>query len=173
MRASLALASFLFLAGMTYPAFAASNIITLEACPLDTLTFVDPWAGGTFAVDKVGRHYSYLCGDEVSAVKKDGQACRGPYGELVLRGKLRKSGEEPEETVFAVWNTIVGSPCCWWDIFDKEKDAIGASFAWFSAGEVPTLGSMPFLSIEPNHLSNDRAEKIFGNPKTALKCFVR
>lgn len=155
---------------------ARSMDITLEVCPLDTLTFVDPWSGGEFRVEKAGRNYRYLCPDGMKATPGNRQDCSGPFGALVLQGQLTRYRDEQSKTAFAVWNTIKGAPCCWWNVFTGRGDVEAlkdANFKWYGPGDVPRLRDMPFLAIETDAQSNERAGEIFGNSKTALRCVLR
>ena len=47
---------------MTFPnLLAQAQTIDIRDCPLDTVVFVDPWAGGSFQVKRVGTKYNWLC----------------------------------------------------------------------------------------------------------------
>src|SRR3712207_2422839 len=99
----------------------AGPVINVRECPLNTITFIDPWADGEFHVTRVGTDYQYLCVSGWTARPPEGEQCQGPYGDLVFEGTLRKyEGSEPE-TVYAVWHRIKGVPCCGWSVLDREK----------------------------------------------------
>ncbi len=42
-------------------AASAGEMLDMRKCPLDTVVFLDPWAGETFAVKRVGTNYVYRC----------------------------------------------------------------------------------------------------------------
>ena len=63
---------------------AGAGVIDIRDCPLDTLVFVDPWAGGSFTVKRVGTNYSWLCQE---GFQPPDAMCQGPYGDLVLEGE--------------------------------------------------------------------------------------
>lgn len=159
-------------------AYAKRAKVTLEGCSLDSVTFVEPWAGGEFRVRRVGSNHHYLCGDAFEIVSlKGGQDCYGPVGQLVLEGRLKQRSGGNAVTVFAVWNIIKGAPCCWWDGF-REPNEVSAlrepHFRWLTGNKVPKLKDLSFASIEAHDTySNKVAQIMFDNSFIAMKCTFR
>ncbi|MEO6394919.1 MAG: hypothetical protein ABIO40_03315 [Devosia sp.] len=121
----------------------------LRECPLDRLTFIDPWAGGSFKVERVGGDYSYLCG--VSGLVDeavDGERCK-QLGSTVLDGTLQEHAAHPATTfhIWVIWEVVDGSPCCNWSVAWPEP-ARQVSHEWLTGRDVPLLGDMPFATIE-------------------------
>lgn len=147
---------------MASMADAAGQRIDLRDCPLDTVVFVDPWAGGTFKVKRVGTDYSYLCEDET---KPPDDTCRGPYGDLVLEGEYSDSEDAPGQTLYARYNVIPAVPCCDWNVHKPEEMQFGVGFKWLAGKDVPLLKQQPWLSIDSVNFGSD-----FGNPLYAVSC---
>lgn len=141
---------------------ASAATIDIRSCPLDTVVFVDPWAGGEFAVKRVGTDYLWQCPDGVEPPDVN---CMGPYGDLVLEGEYRKySGSQPE-TMSAIWSVIKGVPCCGWSVVKGTATPNGhGNFRWLTPAETPKLREMQWLSIEPENTLG------FGNPIFAAAC---
>lgn len=155
---------------------AQGRIFDMRQCPLDTITFVDPWAGGDFAVTEVGTNYSYLCRSGWQPHAPAGEECSGPYGELILKGTLRQYAGSESQTAFAVWNVIKGAPCCWWEAFPADAEqslSSGENFEWLEKGNMPTLGEFGFASIDGDSTSNEAFSSLFGNPMMAMLCELR
>jgi hypothetical protein len=155
-------------------ALSQGRTIDLRGCPLDTVTFIDPWAGGEFRVEAVGTNYVYLCGPELREEPSAREDCIGPYGELVLKGSLTKYEGEAPRPLFAVWTVSKSLPCCGWYVSGRDEARFLASltnFRWLAEDEVPKLGELPFASIDSQSpVSNDDFAAIFGNPKMAMMC---
>ncbi len=155
------------------------EILDIRKCPLDTTIFIDPWAGGSFTVQRVGTNYHYLCGQprKVSSIPAPGEECLGPYGNLVLLGSLSDSHGEEAKSVVAIYETIKGAPCCGWLVHKRESPAVEQLFKkvkWLEPNDVPKLGKLPFGSIKRHEYAPDESfTNIFGNPKIAMKCFLR
>lgn len=138
----------------------ASTVIDIRDCRLDTVVFVDPWADGEFAVNRVGTDYTWQCPDGVTPPDVN---CMGPYGDLVLEGMYRQYQSSEPELMSAVWTVIKGVPCCGWSV--QSGEVIGReSFKWLSASDVPTLRHMRWLSIESGE------QLAFDNPVYAASC---
>jgi len=144
---------------------AAETMIDIRDCPLDTTVFVDPWAGKTFQVKRVGTDYTYLCADET---KPPDDSCRGPFGELVLEGELSEYEGQPSETMYATWTVIAGVPCCDWYVHKPEEMKFGGGFQWLEPKDVPLLRGQGWLSIDAVNYGSD-----FGNPLYAASCTLR
>lgn len=154
------LAAFLAILATSSPA--ASVPIDIRDCPLDTLVFVDPSAGGSFAVQKVGTDYTWLCEDGFSPPDP---LCSGPFGFLVLEGQHRSTPEAPPELKTAIYSVIRAAPCCDWGVEDGRSAVTGnEGFTWLAAGEAPFLRDMSFMSIESEHATD------FGSPYYASMC---
>jgi hypothetical protein len=140
--------------------------IDIRECPLDTLVFIDPWAGGKFVVSRVGTDHEYLCAE---GAEWPHDSCRGPFGDLVLEGELFGDEEGAVgEKMYATYSVIAGSPCCDWYVNPPAEMKFSGTFAWLEPSDVPLLGSQPFLSIESVNFGSD-----FGNPLYAASCTLR
>lgn len=146
-------------------AYAGGEAIDLRDCPLDTTVFVDPWAGQTFRVKRVGTDYSYMCPD---GLEPPDEMCRGPFGDLVLEGERSDSEDSPGETMYAVYTIIAGVPCCDWYVHKPDEMKFGSGFKWLEAKDVPLLRDQPWLSIDAVNYGSD-----FGNPLFAVSCTLR
>ena len=150
---------------------ATDKILDLRRCPLDTITFIDPWTGTTFEVKRVGANYHYNCpnGFQQSRVSDE---CKGPFGDLIFQGEFGEDGSK--KTMFAIYTTIQGSPCCGWSSSEGKEDTVISgrkNFKWLSRKDVPRLGDVPFASIESEPPAPDsEAEWVLGNPLIAMKC---
>jgi hypothetical protein len=143
-----------------------SEVIDIRECPLDTLTFVDPWAGGTFAVRQVGTAYKYICDGGIVDEPREEETCSGPYGDLVLYGDLVEGSGSEAEPILAIWYVLKALPCCGWAIKRANPETM-EGIKWLLPDEVPLLGEQGWLSIHP-----DDTDRILGNPKFAAKCTV-
>lgn len=144
---------------------AHAQTIDIRDCPLDTVVFVDPWAGGSFVVQKVGTDYSWLCED---GFEPPDAMCSGPFGYLVLEGQYRRDERAEPEQMTAVYTVIKGVPCCDWNVEPGRSSVTGnEDFKWLGASEAPLLREMPFLSIETQYGTD------FGNPYYAASCTTR
>tara|TARA_R110002167_G_scaffold82073_10_gene224187 strand:- start:317 stop:895 length:579 start_codon:yes stop_codon:yes gene_type:complete len=158
----------LILATFSWSSAALERTIDIRDCPLDTTTFVDPWSKGTFSVSRVGTRYEYNCNGVSTKEEIRGEICHGPFGDLILVGELKKYGDSGTETAAAVWSVIWGSPCCHWH--NEQISAISfEGVTWLSRDETPTIGELPFASIESSE--DDTIE--FGNEKLAATCKLR
>ena len=145
------------------PGHAAS--VDLRDCPLDTVLFLDPWAGGSFAVKRVGTDYFWNCPEGASMPDP---SCEGPYGDLVLEGSYRENRYSAERPMTAVWSVIKAVPCCGWSLTDGSyRFTQRPDFKWLSDGDVPTLGTMNWLTIDVDSF------KTIGNPLHAVACTLR
>jgi hypothetical protein len=144
---------------------AADGTIDLRDCPLDTVVFIDPWAGQIFKVKRVGTDYSYICED---GFKPPSEMCRGPFGDLVLEGERSYSEDSPGETMYATWSVIAGVPCCDWYVHKPEEMKFVGGFKWLEPKDVPLLREQPWLSIDSVNFGSD-----FGNPLFAVSCTMR
>jgi hypothetical protein len=154
-----------------------ARTVDIRECPLDTITFVDPWAGGTFEVRKVGADYHYACSSGIKLSPSATEDCKGPLGDLIVEGEYRPYGDDTErQTVFAIYTTINGSPCCGWSsVSGTEASVLSGrkNFKWFSAKNMPTLGHERFASIDPGESAPlADAKHVISNPLIALKCSV-
>lgn len=165
------------LALLSATAASAGDVFDMRKCPLDTRVFPDPWSGGTFTVKRVGSNQAYLCDGEFKKRPVDGQYCAGPYGQLALVGDLTKSDGEKIEPVVAIWEVAKAAPCCGWRVIEDGSDdakRIFATLEWLTPDNMPTLGEMPFASIErPEYISVGDFSSAFGNPKMAMICTLR
>jgi hypothetical protein len=138
---------------------ASAGIIDMRDCRLDTVTFIDPVAGGAFTVRRVGRNSS--------CTRK--AVCDGRLGDLVLAGRLSEPGEAPL-IVYAIWHTEPAAPCCGWRVLaEKEgrKLAARAGFHWLD--RAPRLGETGFASIYFDE-AHQEGRDIFSAPKVAMRC---
>jgi hypothetical protein len=144
---------------------AHAQTIDLRDCPLDTVVFTDPWAGGSFTVKRVGTNYNWLCAD---GFQPPDEMCQGPYGDLVLDGEYRSDANAAPEQKMAIYTIIKGVPCCDWSVESGNSPVIkNEDFKWLEAAKTPLLREMPFLSIESEHAED------FGNPYFAAACTLR
>ena len=154
------------------------RIIDMRECPLDTITFVDPWANGTFVVTRVGADYYYNCSSGIKLSPSDTDDCKGPLGDLILEGEYRSGDDSERQTVFAIYTTIDGSPCCRWSAVSGTEAGVVSgriNFKWFSAKNMPALRHERFASIDLEPASEADAEdtkQVFFNPLIALKCRI-
>jgi hypothetical protein len=144
---------------------AADGTIDLRDCPLDTTVFVDPWAGQTFKVKRVGTDYTYMCEE---GFKPPDAMCRGPFGDLVLEGERSYSEDSPGETMYATYSIIAGVPCCDWYVHTPAEMKFGGDFKWLNPKDVPLLREQAWLSIDAVNFGSD-----FGNPLFAVSCTLR
>lgn len=143
---------------------AQAKTIDIRDCSLEGLTFVDPWAGGSFTVRKVGTAYAYNCPEGVVVPNDE---CRGPYGDLVLEGDYRENSNDGPVTKSAIWSVIPAVPCCGWNVLQGAYLPSEKGFAWLTGSAVPKLADMSFLSIE------SESGEDFGNPLMAASCEIR
>jgi hypothetical protein len=135
----------------------------IRDCPLDKVTFVDPWTGSTFAVKQVGANQEWLCPDRENPPSA---LCSGPFGDLVLEGEYRHTTLSDPVMMSAVWTVVKAVPCCGWSVEEGRSKASGAErFRWMAGADVPTLRDMKFLSIEAGDFGDG-----FGNPLFAAAC---
>lgn len=147
--------------------------LDMRACPLDRLTFIDPWGGGSFKVHRVAGDYVYRCGDEYLDEPVEGMAC-AQYGRTALEGDLVANRLHTEfYRVLAVWYVEAANPCCGW-LLEWPTAPEAANYVWLEGDDVPLLGDMPFASIDPPYSSNLTFENgqvlEFGGEKIALVC---
>jgi hypothetical protein len=96
--------------------------VDINDCPLDAVTMVADWNGGTFRVDRVGTSAVYQCQDGVMSLRQmaklsqSGQTpfCRGPFGTFVLEGVLHDRIRDKLGHQHFVYERADGSPCCIW-----------------------------------------------------------
>ena len=158
-------AAIFFAATMLAEQSAGAQTIDIRDCPLDTIVFADPWAGGSFAVQRVGTNYRWLCEE---GFEPPDEMCQGPYGDLVLEGEHRSDGNGAPEQKTAIYTIIKGSPCCDWSVESGSSQVVKSeNFKWVEAGKAPLLREMPFLSIESEYGED------FGNPYFAASCTLR
>jgi hypothetical protein len=138
--------------------------VDLRKCPLDTVVFVDPWAGGTFTVSRVGTDREYVCEDGATPPS---DLCRGPVGDLVLEGVLGGDVEGAGESRYAMYTVVLGAPCCDWNITIPAETVFSPNLKWLAPEEVPLLGEQAFLSIDSEYGED------FGNPFMAAACTLR
>ena len=118
LAAGLMLAVFL-LTSISLSYYFSQARIDLEKCPLDELTFRDPWLGKEMRILRSAGSYYYLCGGEVQDgpnVKAfvERANCRGPYGSTVLHALV------DENDLYFVYSIISGSPCCGWGLHKSQ-----------------------------------------------------
>jgi hypothetical protein len=142
---------------------AISETIDIRNCPLDTTVFIDPWAGGSFSIKRVGEHWIYLCASGITENPPDAENCSGPFGKFVLVGDLKRSEGASAEEIIAVYHIDDAAPCCGWNVYQDGSQAF-ENVVWLDPEEIPLLGDLPFAVIEPEKSA------IFGNPKIAMVC---
>lgn len=138
----------------------SSQPLMMNDCPVDKLTFASGWGkateeGDRLRVARVGQNLWMLCpdGDQpwTPALARD-TACRGPYGDTVLDGAIRLSGEEAPVTDMVIsYHMEPGAPCCYWAIHtpDTIREVYDdPNFRWLKPGEAPRLYEMPFNEID-------------------------
>lgn len=121
---------------------AMAGTVDMRDCRLDTVTFIDAVIGGAFTVERVGRNVNYLCKDGARTEIGADDICAGPFGDLVLAGKLSEPGETPR-SIFAVWRMEKAAPCCGWRILEEQagsKLAALRGFRWLDGARAPRLG---------------------------------
>lgn len=144
---------------------AAAQPIDVRDCPLDTVVFVDPWAGASFTVKKVGTDYNFICQD---GFEPPDEMCSGPFGYLVLEGEHRPDRNAAPEVKTAVYSVIKAAPCCDWSVETGRTVILeNENFKWLAEAEVPRLRDLPFLSIESQYGED------FGNPYFAAACTLK
>lgn len=148
---------------LTATAEAAEQRLDIRDCPLDTVVFVDPWAGGMFSVARVGTEYRWLC-DEGKVMPDP--SCVGPYGNLVLEGTYRKYQNEPTEPMTATYTIENAVPCCGWSVEEGAANDSRSGFTWLGPTGMPKLRDMQWLSIEA-------PDGTFMNPLYAAACTLR
>lgn len=142
----------------------------LRECPLDKLTFVDPWVGDSFKVDRVGIDYTYRCGDEYVDEPIEGQACV-QFGRTALEGDLRDADGVEKYHMLSIWYVETANPCCGWVQEWLTPESV-AAYDWVEGADVPLLGQMPFASIEAGGTLTLKSGLLvsFGNEKHAMVC---
>jgi hypothetical protein len=138
----------------------------MQSCPMDKLTFVDPWTRTEFPVARVGTDFYYACGDdnEISHDDADATNCRGPYGDIMLEGSVLKG--EQEKRLVAVYSIHLNTaPCCGWAVYDAGRPDLEKRVAWLEKGNSPSLREWPFASIH-----NSWGDKSDLDGFAALKC---
>jgi hypothetical protein len=151
----------------------AGQVVDIGACPLDTLTFVDPVAGGIFVVDRVGADRHYLCAGSMVAEPAGGE-CSGPFGDLVLEGKVREPDDAAPRTVFAIWSVEPAAPCCGWRVLNETSaPAVTGQpgFHWLDHAAVPTLATTGFAAITFDDLHREGSAMF--SPKSAMRCELK
>ena len=170
-QAILVLCLSIFSAGLS-AASDRGRSIDMRKCPLDTITFVDPWAGSTFEVTKVGADYTYDCPSGMKPSPPATEERKGPFGDLILEGTYTE--DAGKQTMFAIYKSIEGSPCCGWSSLNGKEDSILSgrkNFKWFSQKDMPRLGEFQFASIDPDQATPDAdAKQLINNPLIAMKC---
>lgn len=148
----------------------------MRKCPLDTVSFIDPWAGTEFEVKKVATDHFWLCpsGQKAEITEADKAECTGPYGDLILRGELRHNGEGTQgRSVSLVYSVIKAVPCCAWNLSVKDDAALAGGkpdFRWRGPGDMPRLGDYPFAGIEASEASGPEIGNEIVNPLIVMKC---
>jgi len=135
----------------------------MRTCRLDALSFVDPWTGSRFDVERVGESRYFVCesGLVESSEIESPPNCQGPYGSLFLEGQY-------DDGVHAVahWYVIPAAPCCGWEVTAPgEINSTGGDVHWYAPGSAPLLGNRGFASIETTVGS-----MAVSNPLIALIC---
>jgi hypothetical protein len=131
--------------------------LDIRDCPLNRLTFVDPWGGDEFEVSQAWSTEQYLCGEEWTGTQED-ESCLGPYGDVALEGTLRNRESGVEKPVVAVFSIYKASPCCGWGVYMPNSDFVDEIMASADKlDDAALLRERPFASI-----SNQ--DEYFGNP---------
>lgn len=139
--------------------------IDIRDCPLDTVVFVDPWAGESFVVGRVATNWRWQCEGDATPPHVD---CAGPYGDLVLEGMHHSWNNAEPEPATATWTVIPRTlPCCGWRVEAGPAAEAGENFKWLAGDEVPQLREMQWLSIEGGY------DSAFSNPLYAAACTLR
>ncbi|MGE3625306.1 MAG: hypothetical protein AB7G34_02920 [Hyphomicrobiales bacterium] len=169
--------STLLLLSFALCAHAAAPIpVDMRKCPLDTVTFINPWSGSAFEVEKVATDHFWLCpGGKKKEVAGAGKAeCGGPYGDLILRGTYRDNGEGTGgRTVNFIYTVIKGAPCCGWSLSEQGELELSSgkhNFRWRTARDMPRLGDYPVASIDTNYTSGPEIARVVVDPLVAMKC---
>ncbi|MCB1390800.1 MAG: hypothetical protein KDK12_16925 [Rhodobacteraceae bacterium] len=152
----------LLAAALALPAAEPLWAADMRDCRLDALSFIDPWGGERFDVERVGERRQFWCDDHwVPYEQGDRQRCSGPFGELLLSGRF-----DHGEVAVMVYSVSASAPCCVWDLYSPEEaQQRFPDIPWYPPGEAPLLRSRGFASIEsqwgsiPGH-----------NPLIALAC---
>jgi hypothetical protein len=151
MRAGLRIAAALSAVSTALQAQAAS--FDIRDCRLDLVTFVEPWAGASFAVKRVGTRHTWLCPEGKTA---EGGGCDGPFGDLVLEGVFTPSNGTPPRTMTATRTVLKALPCCSWSVEEGPSSLVGkAGFKWLERVDVPALRTLSSLSIEAGDYGSD------------------
>jgi hypothetical protein len=122
-------------------------------------------------VTRVGTSYTYSCESGYVEQPIPGEECRGPFGDMVLEGRLRKYEDEPTQTVFAIWTVIDGAPCCGWSARDEASGQSltqQQNFTWLGEENILTLRDLRFADIYFREYGE--GQSLLGNPKVAMKC---
>ncbi|MEC9368195.1 MAG: hypothetical protein VX871_05820 [Pseudomonadota bacterium] len=163
---------------VAFPFAAASAPISIDMrkCPLDTVSFIDPWGGAEFEVQKVATDHYWLCpsGEQFTDPKGSNPECVGPYGDLLLKGQFRANGEGTEaKPVTLIYSVIKAVPCCAWNLTEQGEASLALGkpqFRWRMEKDMPLLGDYPFATIEPEDHSGPEIGQVINNPLIALKC---
>lgn len=136
------------------PAVAAD----MRDCPMDALTFIDPWFEERFEVNAVGADERLMCDGEFipAAAAANPDSCDGPFGYTFLFGHFSSAAPFAADTpddpkaALAVWSVLPAAPCCDWELF--PVNAFPADH-WQGAvlstpGNAPTLRSIGTATIE-------------------------
>lgn len=121
----------------------------MRDCPLDALTFVDPWSHSYFRPELVGVNLYFFCDGDRRIVRSQTNpgGCSGPYGDVMPKGFFVDAGNT--SSLLAVYSYYRGaSPCCGWSVFSAgEKPDIEGMTDWLPSGAAPRLSEWPFASI--------------------------
>ena len=122
----------------------------IRKCPLDDLIYINTWDDEEFEVVRVGGAFYYVCGDgqELTFEPVDPDACRGPYGELILSGIYSGSfGTRPLDAIYSLQAS--GAPCCGWTVSEVDaQEERERPINWLSKVQVPRLGDWPLGAID-------------------------
>jgi hypothetical protein len=113
-------------------------------CPLDHIVFTDQDSGRTFVSKRVALDLIYRC-SRAGALQtyhfsrhqprlESRPDCRGPFGDTIVQGQFG------DRTVFAIYSTEDGAPCCSWNSFAaKDRAVAGKRFVWLTGADVPRI----------------------------------
>jgi hypothetical protein len=116
--------------------------LATTTCPLDHVVFTDRESGRTFVSERVALDLIYRCSHagrlEIYHFSKhlarleSSPDCKGPFGDTIVQGQFG------DRTVFAIYSTEDGAPCCSWNSFAaKDKAIAGKRFVWLTGADVP------------------------------------
>lgn len=145
---------------------APATAFDMRDCPLDRVTFLEPWSGTAFTVKTVAQDRFWICGAMRVPDAEGRGECSGPFGNIALGGTVGPaSGEGRMVPVTFVWQVIKGAPCCGWHAYLPDDSGLTDLLSSAAAPDRPlTLSaiSAPVIELDEYSHVSDGIEDNFG-----------